>query len=92
MEEAVQSLVRAELIRTISRGVALVEFTKVSGEVRRMKCTLHGKLIPPEKFPDDSRSYKNHDVIRVYDLEKQGWRSFRVDSVIDSELLTEYTE
>lgn len=83
------TLTRDAMIRYLTNGMCVVVFTKVNGEVRSMKATLYGKMIPPEKFPDGSRSYANKEVIRCFDLEKQDWRQFRVDAVID--FITEET-
>lgn len=69
-----------------------VQFKKVKdGEIRNMYCTLVESLIPEAAKPKSSASLtdaieeqnKNESVIRVYDLEVEGWRSFRVDSVIE---------
>ena len=66
-----------------------VSFTKADGTDRDMRCTLNWDLIPaqhvtgpvdgivkeskaPKKAPDPA-------VIKVYDLEAQAWRSFRMD-------------
>lgn len=66
-------------------GPTTIEFTKKDGTLREMKCTLNPTLI---MFKDPT--YLEHDTIvasegdtaiRVYDLEKSGWRSFRWDSV-----------
>lgn len=78
------TMTRDEMIRALTDGICVVKFTKVSsGEICTIKGTLHGKLIPPEKFPDNTKSYANKDVVRLYNLDKQGWRSFRVDSVLE---------
>lgn len=58
-----------------------VTFTKVDGTTRVMVCTLNPTDIPDEHKPK-SQSYDNNtNVIKVYDLESKGWRSFRYDSV-----------
>jgi len=59
-----------------------VEFTKKNGEMRKMDCTTNLDLIPESEHPSEDRaSYVNEDVVRVYDINAEGWRSFRVDSV-----------
>jgi len=39
--------------------------------------------IPEEHQPktDGNATAKNNEAVRVYDLEKEAWRSFRLDSV-----------
>jgi hypothetical protein len=59
-----------------------VEFTKKNGETRKMNCTTNLDLIPESEHPSEDRSnYIDEKVIRAYDLDVEGWRSFRVDSV-----------
>ena len=83
---------RDELLNTL-RGdsIAYVKFTKTNGETRHMKCTRNPKYIPESMAPtkaDDKQKEKtpikeNLDVINAFDVEKKGWRSFRVDSVTE---------
>lgn len=65
-------------------GVCHVQFTKVKdGTVRDMTCTLNEALIPDEHMPKGEVQVSNSDLTaRVWDLEVEGWRSFRYDSVI----------
>jgi len=53
-------------------------FTKKDGTERTMKCTLMEKYLPKTVSSDRPR---NEEVLAVYDLEKEGWRSFRWDSI-----------
>lgn len=65
-----------------SGQVIHVEFTKKNGETRKMNCTTNLDLIPECMHPSEDRmSYIKEDVIRAYDIDVHGWRSFRVDSV-----------
>jgi len=60
-----------------------VTFTKKNGDVRDMKCTLREEKIPAEHVPSSANgTYDKDTVRRVFDLDKQAWRSFRWDSVI----------
>ncbi len=59
------------------RSVEIV-FTKKDGTERTMKCTLMEKILPETVGSDRPRS---DDALAVYDLEKEGWRSFRWDSI-----------
>ena len=63
-----------------------VRFTKVDGSERTMQCTLAEKHIPNEKLPTTKLEESSSTVgsaVRVFDTEKQQWRSFRWDSVIE---------
>jgi len=63
-------------------GVATVTFTKNDGTERVMKCTLDRKVVP-QVVKEETKKAKaiSDDVLPVYDIEAQGWRSFRWDSV-----------
>ena len=52
------------------------------GDLRKMKCTKALSYIPDDKHPIGKNIMNlNEDVIRVYDVEADGWRSFRADSI-----------
>jgi hypothetical protein len=60
----------------------LVSFTKQDGSERDMLCTLIEAKIPEDQRPKgEKETIKNDDAIRVFDIEKQGWRSFRWDTI-----------
>lgn len=58
-----------------------VKFTKKDGTERVMKCTLQESDIPEESKPKGSNRVKSDDSLRVFDVEKNEWRSFRWDSI-----------
>ena len=60
-----------------------VTFTKKDGSERVMKCTLSENFIPQaENSSDTAKNRKTSDeALPVYDLQAEGWRSFRWDSV-----------
>lgn len=70
-----------ELKSYLVSGVVNVTFTKADGTERVMKCTVNPDYIPKESLPKDSSKSVTEEVQRVYDLEREGWRSFRFDSV-----------
>lgn len=76
---------RKSIIEMLKNGATEVDFTKVDGSNRKMKCTLNFDLIPNEWHPQDllAESSEDSPIIKCFDLEKNGWRSFRVDSVND---------
>ena len=60
-----------------------VTFTKKDGSERVMICTLIEEYLPSTS--GSSTDYAG--LVTVYDLEKQSWRSFREDSVIEHKKL-----
>lgn len=63
----------------LQNTVAKVEFTKLNGEHRVMLCTLMDEHLP--KIESTSIKPKSNTHLSVWDLEKKGWRSFRIDKV-----------
>ena len=74
---------REGYLRALREGVCEVIFTKKDGTDRRMICTLDMSGIPEKDVPktDGNVTAVNTESVRVYDLEVEGWRSFRIDSV-----------
>lgn len=76
---------RNEMINELRKRNCRVIFKKANGEERDMVCTLHEDLIPSSSTDNNteekSKGYSDA-AIRVIDVNKNEWRSFRVDSVI----------
>jgi hypothetical protein len=69
-----------EDLRTrLSTEVATVTFTKKNGEKRVMICTTKQDLLPGE--PSKFAGPVSDSVVTVWDIESDGWRSFRFDSI-----------
>lgn len=77
---------KSDIVSALQSNICDVKFIKVNGEERLMRCTLKEDLLP-EPVASDAEINRNRapsdSVQVVWDLEKTGWRSFRVDSVID---------
>lgn len=65
----------------LEHNVMRVEFIKKDGTLRVMTCTLMEEFLPEVSGNSTSPA----GITVVYDLESQGWRSFRDDSVIQYE-------
>ena len=74
---------RGEMVDMLRQQICQVKFIKINGEERDMQCTLKEDLIPEDKRPkdDDSGVQATIGVIKVFDVDQQDWRSFRVDNV-----------
>lgn len=73
-----------ELKEVLQNGVVTVVFTKVDGTERTMKCTLLPEYMPATVAQGQqllTEKVENPNTISVWDVESQGWRSFRIDSV-----------
>ena len=59
-------------------------FIKKDGTIREMKCTLMESHIPniqKDFGEDDSVKSRSKDTISFWDIESEGWRSCRYDSI-----------
>ena len=79
---------RDKLLNDLRENVIEVHFKKVNGEFRAMRCTLPPRLLPESYSASENEQeiekqfhQKNQDVLAVWDVQKNGWRSFRIDSV-----------
>ncbi len=61
-----------------------VVFIKKDGSKRQMLCTRKLGMIP-EQFHPKGAGKEITDTLPVFDLEASGWRSFRIDSIIEIE-------
>jgi len=78
--EYTKESIRSQLQQTVMK----VEFTKTDGNVREMICTLQESFSWPYEKKTDKVKPENNDVIAVWDIEKQSWRSFRIDSILSA--------
>jgi hypothetical protein len=95
LSESDSKLFKKWLKSHLAFGPVTVTFTKKDGTERVMKCTTNSELVPlveekvhvtntdnPIDFPAPKKEKKiNEDVMPVYDLESEAWKSFRWDSV-----------
>ena len=80
------SAIKNEVKESLKKGLVEVTFKKLNGDERVMVCTLNEDLTPPAKKEDPLSQKKvravNEEVQVVYDVEKDGWRSFRWDHLL----------
>lgn len=67
------------LTNQLAGGVVTVTFKKANGTTRVMKCTTSPTVIP---VPITNT---NTDVVTVFDVDVNDWRSFRMDRVEEVE-------
>jgi hypothetical protein len=66
-----------DIKKQLQENILTVTFIKKDGTERTMRCTLQESYLPTTKV----RKKENATVLSVWDLDKLGWRSFRVDSI-----------
>jgi WYL_2, Sm-like SH3 beta-barrel fold len=65
---------------------AIITFTKKDGTQRVMKCTLkEGVVVPHEKTTDRVKEPKP-DILPVWDIEAQAWRSVTIPNILTVEI------
>lgn len=78
-------MTRYDVLQLLNQGIVEIEFKKANSDtIRTMAATLDWSLIPQ---PEDTEAEKtprkeNPDVQRVYDVEVEGWRSFRWNNLM----------
>jgi len=79
-----------KVVDQLKSNVLQVTFDKVNGERRVMPCTLQMDYMPELSESNisqvDARSV-NKSVIRAFAIDKQSWRSFRVDNISAIEVI-----
>lgn len=89
-DDTQKTVIRDWIRSLLQQSSITVTFVKADGTDREMLCTLNWDLIPTDKQPKDapvdgiikeSRQRKDPDPhsLRVFDIEKQEWRSFRFE-------------
>ena len=80
---------RDALLAMLHEGVCNISFQKVNGERRDMRGTLKVDLIPAPKDVDTNKELNsgkvkdiNPNIVVVYDLVKNDWRSFRIENLV----------
>ena len=82
--ELEDEFVYAELQSQLQKEVLEVTFTKVNGDKRIMNCTLMEGILPSnstEEAKKDTKKKVNEDILSVWDIDANGWRSFRVKNI-----------
>ena len=85
-DDANKAIIRDWIKSLLQKGAITVTFTKADGTDREMLCTLDLTKLPPVAAPVDGivkeakeRKKPDEHSLRVFDLEKNEWRSFRFD-------------
>jgi hypothetical protein len=77
-----------ELKQILQDNVMSVVFTKVDGSERTMNCTLIPEYVPQKPVVERQQLLteslpraESPDTLAVWDVDANGWRSFRLDSI-----------
>lgn len=88
-DDANKTIMRDWVRSLLQKGAVSVTFVKADGTERQMLCTLQPEQLPPppvatgpvDGIVKESKDRKKPDEhsLRVFDLDKSEWRSFRFD-------------
>lgn len=79
-------ITKEELKEQLKNNIATIKFRKMDQTIREMSCTLSSNLLPSletDKEYTPKIKTDNPNNVRVWDLDKQAWRAFRLDSIIE---------
>jgi len=75
-------MTRDEMINELREKNCRVIFKKVNGEERDMQCTLINDVLPLRVSDPKKERPVNENTIVAFDINKEAYRSFRVENVI----------
>ena len=79
-------MTKEKLLQLLKEQNVIVTFTKKDGTERRMVCTLAEDIIPEDLMPkSETPRIRSEDLVTVFDIENEGWRSFNMLSVLSIE-------
>lgn len=73
----------SELKQALSNGRVKLTFRKVDGTIREMNATTNHLLFNYTRKSTKLKNEPKTDLITVWDLDKDQWRSFKETNVID---------
>ena len=80
---------KPELAEMLRVGKLQVAFVKKDGSGRVMNCTLQEKYLPPMMEDEEIATKDNPNVLAVWDIDSNGWRSFRINSITDVRIVND---
>lgn len=75
----------SDIKEALAKGSVWIKFTKKDGSIRIGTFTTNSSLIPTTQQPKSEAAARKVSTssTRVFDMEKQEWRAFSNDSVIE---------
>ena len=72
---------KESIAEQLRQGIMDIQFVKKDGSLREMRCTLNEKYLPVT-IKTESTKKDNPDVLSVWDIDSNGWRSFIVKQLV----------
>jgi len=89
MEKATRDetkLTKNRIVKDLQKGNIKVTFIKKDGDIRTLHGTLNIELMERSKSWEEPKGIRPHtslDSVTCWDIEKEAWRRFRIDSIIE---------
>ena len=83
MNDKVKQHQREWLLRMLRNQVCEVVFEKADGSERKMICTLKEEHLPKSDKTKTTERKEPTDAVPVWDMQSEGWRSFRIDRLME---------
>ena len=77
------TLSKSNIKNMLNTDIVNVKFKKMDGSERLMKFTLLEGIVKEYEKKSEKTRKVSEDTITVWDVENDGWRSFRYDSIIE---------
>ena len=78
---------KQQLREMFHHNIVNVDFEKIDGTERKLRATLMPQYLPPKDIGkllvEQGNRAENNDVLSVWSLDDNGWRSFRVKNVFE---------
>lgn len=74
---------KKQILEDLHQHVLLVDFTKIDGSKRLMKCTLNQKILESNfgyNLAKSNNKASPQNIVTVFDLDANAWRSFRIEN------------
>lgn len=83
-------ITKQKLKDILKQNVVSISFKKIDGTDRKMLCSLKEDILPVAESKEPTKKKpENENVLPVWDLEKNAFRSFRIDSLTDYSIIRE---
>lgn len=69
--------------KALHKGIVEFEYKKKNGETRTAHGTLNVLIMGEENAPKGTGYEVSDDIIRYFDIDSCGWRSFIIENFID---------
>jgi len=74
---------REDMKKQLHAGPCKVVFTKADGTERTMRCSLEEQYTSKYERKTDRGANPDDNLLTVWDIDKDAWRAFHVDKVVE---------